>query len=170
MPIFRGLRYALALSALPLFAPAAFAFEGRLLLPDGAAAAGFEVSVVGRASAALTDSDGGFSIAPDPAVPFELIAIGPGGQVSPPVRIESLSASDTLDVTLAATFRETITVATGVAAEIEAPPAAALLTIAQENLEQRRPERLVDALDGVAGVVKSDESLAGVPSLRGQAR
>ncbi len=169
-PNFRGLRYAFALSALSLFAPAADAFEGRLLLPDGQTASGFEVSVVGRASAALTDSDGGFSIAPDPAVPFELIAIGPGGQVSPPVRVESLPASGPLDVTLAATFRETITVATGVAAEIEAPPAAALLTLAQENLEQRRPERLVDALDGVAGVVKSDESLAGVPSLRGQAR
>lgn len=169
-PRLRGLRSALALSSLFLFASTAFAFEGRLLLPDGAAAAGFEVSVVGRASAVLTDSSGGFTVAPDPAVPFELIAIGPGGQVSPPVRIESLPASGTLDVTLAATFRETITVATGVAAEIDAPPAAALLTIAQENLEQRRPERLVDALDGVAGVVKSDESLAGVPSLRGQAR
>ncbi len=168
--IVRGLGRVLALSSFLLSVPAAFAFEGRLLLPDGTAAAGFEVSVVGRASSALTDSGGAFSIEPSPTVPFELIAIGPGGQVSPPVRIDGLPASGALEVTLATTFRETITVATGVAAELEAPPAAALLTIAQENLEQRRPERLVDALDGVAGVVKSDESLAGVPSLRGLAR
>lgn len=167
--MFRGVRHTLALSGLLLFASAALGFEGRLLLPDGAAAAGFEVSVVGRSNATLSDAEGVFSIDPSPAVPFELIAIGPGGQVSPPVRIEILPASGPLEITLAATFRETITVATGVAAEIEAPPAAALLTIAQENLEQRRPERLVDALDGVAGVVKSDESLAGVPSLRGLA-
>ncbi len=171
-PKFRGASRALVLSflLLSLVSSAAHSFDGRLLLPGGDAAAGFEVSVVGRANAALTNAEGVFSIEPSPAVPFELIAIGPGGQVSPPVRVESLPTSGPLEVRLAATFRETITVATGVAAEIEAPPAAALLTIAQENLEQRRPERLVDALDGVAGVVKSDESLAGVPSLRGLAR
>ncbi len=169
-PHLRGLSRLFSLLTLVLSTSAASAFEGRLLLPDGGVAANYEVSLVGRSSSALTRPDGSFTIAPDPVVPFELIAVGPGGQVSPPIRIESLPASGPLEVALTATFRETVTVATGVAAEIDAPPAAALLTIGQENLEQRRPERLVDALDGVAGVVKSDESLAGVPSLRGQAR
>jgi outer membrane receptor protein involved in Fe transport len=150
--------------------PAA-AFEGRLLLPDGSPAANYEVNVVGRSIAVPTDADGRFRIEPDPAVPFILIATSPGESLSAPIEVAALPAGGgLLELSIPVTFRDSITVASGVAPNITAPPAAATVVIGREDLEQRRPQRLSDTIEAVAGASRSDEGPTGVPTLRGLAR
>jgi len=161
----------LFIAALLIFPTFAWAFDGRLLLPDGSAAAGFEVSVVGLPLTASTDAAGRFVINPDPSVPFQLVATGPAGEVSPVLEIASLPASGgVLDVALPATFRDSVTVTSGVAPGIEAPPAAATARISQQDLEQRRPQRLAEVLEGIPGASSSGEGPTGVPSVRGLSR
>lgn len=171
----RGLRFlsrcgAAGLLALLSALPAA-ALEGRLLLPDGTPAANYEVNVVGRATTVRTDADGRFRIVPDPAVPFTLIATSPGENLSAPIEVTEADISEGgVQLTIPPTFRDSITVASGVAPNIEAPPAAATVLIGKEDLEQRRPPRLSDTLEGVAGASRSDSGPTGVPALRGLAR
>ncbi len=154
-----------------LFPPAAAALDGRLLLSDGSPAANYEVNVVGRSLSARTDADGRFRLLPDPAVPFTLIATSPGESLSAPIEVaEAPAAGAVLELTIPPTFRDSITVASGVAPNIEAPPAAATVLIGREDLEQRRPPRLSDTLEGVAGASRSDDGPTGVPTLRGLAR
>ncbi len=145
----------------------AYAFEGRLLLPDGTPAAGYQVSVVGQTTSVAAGPDGRFRISPDPALPFRLVALSPGGEVSPPFEVASLS--DVADLTLPTTYEDSVTVITGVTPNIEAPPAAATVTLSQEDLEQRRPNRLADALQGIAGASRTDETSTAVPVIRGLA-
>lgn len=144
------------------------AFEGRLLTDQGAPAAGYQVSVVGRSVSVTTDAEGRFRIVPDPAPPFRLVAVGPGGEVSQPVDVAAIPEG-VLDVTIPTAFRDSVTVTSGVAAGIDSPPAAATVTLGQEDLEQRRPPRLADALIGVAGASRTDETSSAVPVLRGLA-
>src|SRR6185436_8097735 len=82
----------IALAGLAHLAEPAEAFEGRLLRSDGSPAAGYEVTVAGRALAARTDGEGRFRIVPDPAVPFTLVATGPGEELSAPVEVGALPA------------------------------------------------------------------------------
>ncbi len=147
----------------------ALAFEGRLLLPDGAPAAGYQVSVVGRSLSFPVDEEGRFRVFPDPAPPFRLVAVSPTGEVSPPFDLAEVPTA-TLELTVPATFRDSVTVASGVAPGIDAPPAAATVIVGLEDLEQRRPSRLFDALEGVAGISRTDETATGVPVIRGLAR
>ncbi|HEX6898929.1 MAG TPA: TonB-dependent receptor [Thermoanaerobaculia bacterium] len=152
-----------------LFPAAALGVEGQLLLPSGEPAAGYQVSVVGLTVSVTTNAEGRFRIVPDPRPPFRLIATGPGGEVSPPMDVDQ-SPEGELVLVIPTAFKDSITVATGVAPNIEAPPAAATLVLGQEELEQRRPPRLHDALQGVAGASRTDETATGVPVLRGLGR
>lgn len=159
-----------AVLSLGLLYPAtALAVEGQLLLPSGEPAVGYQVSVVGLTVSATTNSEGRFRIVPDPRPPFRVIATGPNGEVFPPVDVDQLPEG-ALELTLTSAFKDTITVATGVTPNIEAPPAAGTLVLGQEELEQRRPPRLHDALQGVAGASRTDETATGVPVLRGLGR
>lgn len=167
--LWRGLPGLLVVLSLLLAPVAAWAIEGQLLLPSGEPAVGYQVSVVGRTVSVTTNAEGRFRIVPDPQPPFRLIATGPGGEVSPPMDVDQ-SAEGGLVLVIPSAFKDTITVATGVAPNIEAPPAAATFVLGQEELEQRRPPRLHDALQGVAGASRTDETSTGVPVIRGLGR
>jgi outer membrane receptor protein involved in Fe transport len=149
---------------------AARALEGLLLQPDGTPAAGYEVSVVGRSITVTTNAQGRFVISPDPRLPFQVVALGPQGEVSPVMDVTSLPESGGLELVLPATFRDSVTVTTGVAPGLEAPPAAATTLVGQQDLEQRRPQRLVEVLEAVPGTHSTGEGPTAVPSIRGLAR
>jgi outer membrane receptor protein involved in Fe transport len=154
-----------------LFSPAlAGAFDGLLLRPDGSLAAGYQVSVVGRPISVTADEEGRFRISPDPVPPFRLVATSPGGEVSAPIDVTEIPADAPLVAMIPATFQDSVTVVSGVAPGLETPPAAATTIVGQEDLEQRRPHRLVDAVQGVAGVSRSEEGPTGVPAIRGLTR
>lgn len=161
---------ALLLCVTLLAAPAVQALEGRLLQPDGTPAAGYEVSVVGRSISVTTNAEGRFAISPDPRLPFQIVALGPQGEVSPAIDVTRLPESGVLDIPLPATFRDSVTVTIGVAPGLDAPPAAATTLIGQQDLEQRRPQRLVETLEAIPGTHTTGEGPTAVPSIRGLAR
>jgi outer membrane receptor protein involved in Fe transport len=156
------------LAALVAGASPAAALEGRLLLPDGRPAAKHEVAVVGRAGAVRTDAEGHFRLLPDPVPPFTLMVTSPDGEFYAPLEVSEPGAR--LEATLVPAFRESLTVASGVAPGLEAPPAAGTVVLGREDLEQRRPQHVADALSGVAGASISGEGPDAVPVLRGMAR
>jgi outer membrane receptor protein involved in Fe transport len=161
----------IALLCLFLSFPAlAGAFDGLLLHPDGSPAAGYQVSVVGRPISAAVDAEGRFRISPDPGLPFRLVATGPNGEVSAPIEITAFPETGPVQAMIPAMFQDSVTVSSGVAPGLETPPAAATTTVGQEDLEQRRPHRLVDAVQGIAGVSRSEEGPTGVPAIRGLTR
>jgi outer membrane receptor protein involved in Fe transport len=161
----------IALLCLFLFVPAlAGAFDGLLLRPDGSPAAGYQISVVGHPISVTADGEGRFRISPDPSLPFRLVATGPGGEVSAPIEVAALPEAGPFEAVIPASFEDSVTVVSGVAAGLETPPAAATTTVGQEDLEQRRPHRLVDAVQGIAGVSRSEEGPTGVPAIRGLTR
>ena len=163
------MRFRYAFSLLLLLPSWAHAFDGRLLLADGSPASGYRVSLVGQTVSVTAGADGRFRVLPTPAVPFQLVASSPAGEVSPPFEVAGLPEAGALDLTLPTAFEDSVTVVSGVAPNIEAPPASATTTVSQEDLEQRRPPRLADALQGVAGVSRTDESSTAVPVIRGLA-
>jgi outer membrane receptor protein involved in Fe transport len=168
----RAVRFLVPISfalALSLTSPdGIFALEGRVLRADGKPAGGHLVSVAGRSLSTACDVEGRFRLDLDPVPPFEVLVVSPDGRVSTPFSFET--ADTALELRLPERFDETITVVSGVAANLDASPGAATVTVDQDNLRQRLPERLADTLEGVAGASRSEEGLSGVPSLRGMAR
>lgn len=146
------------------------ALEGRLLQPDGTPAVGYEVSVVGRSVTVTTSADGRFVINPDPRLPFQIVALSPMGEISPVIEVAALPETGGLELTLSAEFRDSVTVTTGVAPGLETTPAAATTLVGQQDLEQRRPQRLVEILEAVPGTHSTGEGPTAVPSIRGLAR
>ena len=156
----------LILAALLLSPQWAAAWEGLLLMPDGRPAADSHVSVPGLAGSARTDARGRFSFAGG-SVPFTVIVVGPRGEIYPAVTVTALPASGPLTIQLEPGLRESVTVSSGVAPNIEAPPAAATSVIGREELEERRPEHLVEALARTPGVQIRGEGPPAVPVVRG---
>ena len=120
--------------------------SGRLLHPDGRPAAGHTLSVVGGVLSVTCAEDGSFRLEPAPAVPFQLVATGPNGEVSAPIEVadarrRAARAGDP-DV-----VRDSVTVVSGVAPASTCCPASAATVLSTEALEQRPPQRLVDSLD-----------------------
>ncbi|HYN20717.1 MAG TPA: TonB-dependent receptor, partial [Thermoanaerobaculia bacterium] len=148
----------------------ALAFDGLLLQSDGSLAAGYQVSVVGLPISVTTDGEGRFRISPNPVLPFRLVATSPRGEVSAPIEITAIPEGEPLLAHIPATFQDSVTVTSGIAPSLETPPAAATTVVGQEDLEQRRPHRLVDAVQGIAGVSRSEEGPTGVPAIRGLTR
>jgi len=157
---------AAVLASAPLLAAT---FEARILLPDGQPAAGHVVSVIGRPQTATSDSAGLFRLDPAPAPPFRLVVAGPGGTFSAPIDVTELSTGR-VDLTLREVQRDTVTVVSGVAPGLDLLPASAAAVISSEALEQEVPQRVVDALETVAGASKLGEGADSVPALRGLAR
>ncbi len=143
------------------------AFEVRLTLPGGGAAAGFTVSVVGQPVTALTDGEGRLSLDPSPTFPFVLVATSPSGETSAPFEIADPAVGE---VVLPEVLRESVTVVSGVAPGIDLLPAAAATVVTREELEQRAPERLVQALESVVGTSKLGDGADSVPAVRNLGR
>ena len=160
--------YAVILFFTAAFALPLLAYDGRLTGADGRPLAGVYVSVAGRGGTVRTDSEGRFRISPDPELPTTLIVIGTRGEIFPPVTLASIAAG-TNELRLEPAFQESITVTSGATPNIDAPPAAGTFVVGSEELEERRPEHLVDALDRVAGAARRGEGPPGVPVLRGLA-
>lgn len=136
---------------------------------DGTPVVGAEVAVLGRTGMARTDAQGRFTWAPDPALPFELLVLLPGGRLASPVLVESLPASGSLQV-VPESLAEAVTVTSGAALGIEGAPASAAAHVSGRAFEARQPANLAQALENVAGVSAVSEGQAAVPAIRGLAR
>ena len=148
-----------------MIATPALAFEGRIVDAQGKPLANAQVYILGRPGDALTDADGRFSWKPDPAPPFEILVVLPGGVYMKPVRIESIDTSG-LTVTVEPLVSEAIFVS-GSAPGIESTPAAGTNTLSASEIAVRQPSNLIQALENVAGVSQVSEGQAAVPAVRG---
>ena len=147
------------------------AFEARVDLPDGAPAADARVLLLGHTGAARTGPDGLFSWVPEPRPPFQVLVVLPGEVYTMPIFVEALpEGGRPLVLTVRLAAEETITVEAGASPHTEAPPANAATLLLREDVEQRRPPNLTEAISGVPGAGRVGEGLAAVPSLRGLAR
>ena len=122
------------------------------MLPGGKPAAGSQISIAGLPGSTRADANGEFVIDERARVQFVLVVVGARGEIYPPIQIAELSSARTIEVRLEPTLRESVTVMSGVAPNIEAPPAAGVSVIGREDLEERRPEHVVDALVRTAGI------------------
>jgi hypothetical protein len=109
------------LLSLLTFPVSAFAFEGRIVDGEGKPIANAEVYILGRPGEAITDADGRFSWKPDPAPPFEILVIVPGGTYMRPILVERLDAETELTLAVQPVVSEVITVS-GSAPGIETTP------------------------------------------------
>lgn len=140
-----------------------------MLRPDGTPLAGAEVSLLGRGGMARTDEQGRFSWQPDPAPPFEVLIVLPGGRVMPPLRVDSLPETGALLLTVSS-LAETVTVTAGGAPGIEGSPASAAAVLPASEFRVRQPANLAQLLESVPGVSPVSEGQAAVPAIRGLAR
>lgn len=148
-----------------LMPASALALAGRVLLPDGTPASGSQISIQGTPGSVRADAGGRFSIDPRSEPPFLIVVVGPRGEIYTSVVAER--HADALEIQLEPALRESVTVTSGVAPNIEAPPAAATSVIGREDLEERGPEHLADTLVRTAGVQIRGEGAPAVPILRG---
>lgn len=144
-------------------------FEGRVVhQATGTPVAGASVSIVGVTGSTRTDSDGRFTWAPAPAVPFQVILVLPGGQIARPVAVETLQDGYT-SIELSALADEAVTVL-GAAPSIDTAPASGLTVLSGTQIARRVPENLMQALETVPGISQVSEGHAAVPAVRGLAR
>jgi outer membrane receptor protein involved in Fe transport len=158
----------MSLVAILFSASSADAFEGRVVGPDGRPLAGAQVTILGRTGTVITDVEGSFVWTPDPAPPFEILVIAPGGVYMKPVLIERLGEG-VIEITVGPILDEFVTVS-GSAGSIETAPAAATATLPASEIQVRRPANLIQALENVAGVNQVSEGQGAVPAIRGLAR
>ncbi|MBP9824927.1 MAG: TonB-dependent receptor [Thermoanaerobaculia bacterium] len=150
-----------------LSGPLLAAFEVRLSLPGGGAAAGFSVSVVGQPVTVITDIEGRLRLDPAPALPFTLVATSPSGETSAPFEVSDLAAGE---IELPDVLRESVTVISGVAPSLDLLPGSVATVLTREELEQRAPQRLYQALESIAGASKLGDGADSVPALRNLGR
>ncbi len=158
---------ALTLASLLGAAPALAAFDSRLLLANGRPAARYTVAVVGRPLVAVCDDEGRFRLDPAPTPPFVIVGTSPSGETSAPLEVERLDAAE---LRLPQVMREAVTVVSGVAPTLETLPGSAATVLTLEELEQRSPRRLYQALESVAGASKLGDGADSVPALRNLGR
>lgn len=152
-----------------LVSPAlAAAFEARIVTSDGKPVAGAEAVILGHGGVARTDPDGRFTWTPDPAPPFEVLVIAPGGVYMKPVLVERVTG-ESLELVVSPLVTEVVTVS-GAAGGIDTTPVAATATLTAREVEARTPANLVQALENIAGVTSVSEGQAAVPAIRGLAR
>ncbi len=156
----RALLCVLISSTSPLFG----AWEAKLSTSDGAPAAGYTVAVVGRPLTAICDGEGRFRLEPAPTPPFALVATSPEGVVSAPLEVVDLATGE---LRLLEVVREAVTVVSGVAPSLELLPGSAATVLTREELEQRAPQRLYQALESVAGASKLGDGADSVYGERG---
>jgi len=127
--------------------------------------AGAQVSVVGSTASARTNAEGRFSIAPDPQLPAQLIVIDQRGEIYPPIQLTSFEQ----ELRLEPAFRQTLSISVGAAPNIEETPASAQVVIGNEDLEERKPAHLAEAIAITPGVALRGEGPPAVPVVRGLA-
>ncbi len=159
-----------ALLCLFLKSVSALAIEGQVVDRDGNPIADASVSILGLSGSVRTDMQGRFTWSPDPDPPFEILVVLSDGSYMAPSFIEEIPADAPLIITVEPVYSESLTVATAVTPNIEAPPASGMTTLAERDLERRSPSRLSDALQNIPGVSTLSEYHAAVPSIRGLAR
>lgn len=147
------------------FSFSAFGWESRLVDAQGNPVPGAQISIVDRAATARTDADGRFEFHVDPALPATLIVVGSRGELYPPLHLETLSSQ----LSLAEVYRDTVTVSSGVTPNTEGTPAAARAVIGSEEIEQSKPQHVVDAVATMPGVTVRGEGPPAVPVVRGLA-
>jgi outer membrane receptor protein involved in Fe transport len=162
----RGLtRSALSVLLALFFTTSAFAYEGRLVDTTGKPVAGAQVSVVDQNGTARTNAEGRFTLQPDPRLPATLLIAGSRGELFPPIYLTELAP----EIRLEPAYRESVTVTTGATPNIEGTPAAAPVILGHEELEQRKPAHIVDAIAATPGVSIRGEGPPAVPVVRGLA-
>lgn len=168
----RTLRGAVAPLLLLLLGLPALAREVRFRLLDasGVPVAHARVAVLGRTGSATTGADGEFRLDPVPRLPFEVAVSDERGAWLGLLRVDALGAEPTTTLTLPPPTRTEVVVRAGLAPTTIAPPAAAPSVISRTEMEERRPERLADALAEIPGTGRLDEGQTAVPSIRGMAR
>jgi outer membrane receptor protein involved in Fe transport len=160
------LAFSVALIAAPLEAA-----RYRVVDERGKAVPGARVSVLGRAGSVAADPNGVLTLEPEPPPPFELGIFGPSGAWLGIVRVESRTPADSVrDLVLPAARSAEVLVSGGTAASLLAPPANPVSLVSKRELDERQPNRLVETIESLAGVSKSDESTSAVPVVRGLAR
>ena len=149
----------------------AFALEGRVVDErTGKPIANAEVTILGRPGVVYTDADGRFNWKPDPAPPFEILVILPGERFTKPVLIEKMPAGGPIEVRISPLVDETVTVTAGAAPDIEATLGSSTSLLPAQEIINRQPANLTQALEGMAGVSSVSEGHAAVPAVRGLAR
>lgn len=148
-----------------LLAPPVLAFDSRLVDASGKPVAGAQVSVVGQTGSVRTGAGGEFSIVPDPRLPATLIVIGSRGEIFPPIHLDTLAG----EIRLEPAFRESVTVTSAVTPNIEATPGSAPVVVGAEELEQRKPAHIAEAIATTPGVALRGEGPPAVPVVRGLA-
>ena len=138
----------------------------RVLLPDGSPAIAVQISIPGHPGSFRTNASGEVTLPGKFELPLTMIAIGGDGEIFPPIVLDELSPETTV-VSLEVALNETLTVTSGVAPNIEAPPASGSSTVGRQEIEQRIPEHLVDAVARVPGIQNRGEGASAVPVVRG---
>ena len=152
--------YRLASLLLLLLPATGFAFDGRVVTAEGTPVAGGEVTILGHTGVARTDADGRFNWTLDPAPPFEVMVIAPGGIYMKPVLVERFTGG-VVTLTVVPLVNEHVTVS-GSAGSIETPPGSAKATLTSREIQTRMPANLIQALENVAGVNQVSEGQAAV--------
>lgn len=94
-----------------------------------------------------------------------LLISGSRGELYPPIYLTQLAP----EIRLEPAYRESVTVTTGATPNIEGTPAAAPVVVGVEEIEQRKPAHVVDAIATTPGVTIRGEGPAAVPVVRGLA-
>lgn len=141
------------------------AFESRLVDTTGKPVAGAQISVVDQGGEARTNGEGRFTLVPDPRLPATLIVVGSRGELFPPIYLDELRS----EIRLEPAYRETVTVTTGATPNIEGTPAAAPVVLGVEEIEQRKPAHVAEAIATTPGVTLRGEGPPAVPVVRGLA-
>ncbi len=102
---------------------------------------------------------------PDPKLPATLIVIGSRGELFPPIYLDALQDEVRLDPA----YRESVTVTSGATPNIEGTPASAPMVVGSEELEQRKPAHVAEAIATTPGVALRGEGPPAVPVVRGLA-
>ena len=154
-----------------LNATAAFATEGVVIDErTGKPLAKVEVTILGRPGSVYTDANGRFSWKPDLTPPFEVMVILAGERFTKPVLVEAMPVDGPIEIRISPLVDETVTVTAGTAPDIEATMANATTLLPSQEIQNRQPANLTQALETVAGVSTVSEGHAAVPAIRGLAR
>lgn len=161
----------LGLAALLLLAVPLEAARYRVVDENGKPVPAVRVSIQGRAGSVAADPKGELTLDGEPLAPFDVGVFSPSGAWLGLVRVDGRPAGDAVrDLVLPAARNAEVLVAAGTAASLLAPPANAASLVPKRELEERHPGRLVDSVENLPGVGRSDESTSAVPIVRGLSR
>lgn len=91
--------------------------------------------------------------------------VGSRGELFPPIHLDRLRD----EIRLEPAYRESVTVSAGATPNIEGTPAAAPVVLGLEEMEQRKPAHIVEAIATTPGVTIRGEGPPAVPVVRGLA-